>query len=425
MNRDDKIRQRLDARLSGIQAGENTAWKVLSLAQKEEKPMKKKASFALILTLALLLAGVALAASLNVFGLFKEDEHKGKQLEKLAQVATTYGETASIPAQETSEEAPKDDYQTLLAMVKNKAIDFTLEQAYADDKTLSISYTLKDAAPRVSYHEGEPTGSFEWLREIKDKRWTDEHMLNVEDKALNEQVKEHLNTPGSRYIVMNSTGLGDGARLTDGTDLPIRDSGLTRLPDGSVQGYMTCSIPDGVPGDKPLEVELIIGYGAMVVYQDEAGYKDAYVNDPADRGMKRLTFTIARNGQTTSQSGELSHKAATEAGSYSAKVQIFLSQVNAKGSVTLKASSAWVDSWHKVNAMMDDASGTANRIFDYVLYAGDKAYPNKDGAIAIKDNGDIVISLDFDAPDSDQNLTLRPIYRDDQTPLAQEAIQLK
>ncbi len=49
--------------------------------------MKKKASFALVLTLALLLAGVALAASLNVFGLFKEDEHKGKQLEKLAQVA--------------------------------------------------------------------------------------------------------------------------------------------------------------------------------------------------------------------------------------------------------------------------------------------------------------------------------------------------
>ncbi len=68
-------------------------------------------------------------------------------------------------------------------------------------------------------------------------------MLNVEDKALNEQVKEHLNKPGSRYIVMNSTGLGDGAS-PDGTDLPIKDSRLTRLPDGSIQGYMTCSIPD-------------------------------------------------------------------------------------------------------------------------------------------------------------------------------------
>ncbi len=45
--------------------------------------------------------------------------------------------------------------------------------------------------------------------------------------------------------------------------------------------------------------------------------------------------------------------------------------------------------------MMDDAAGTLNRIFDYVLYAGDKAYPNKDGAIAIKDNGDIVIGLEL------------------------------
>ncbi len=77
-------------------------------------------------------------------------------------------------------------------------------------------------------------------------------------------------------------------------------------------------------------MELIIGYGAMVVYQDGTGYKDAYVNDPADRGIKRLIFTIARNGKTTSKSGEMSHKAATEAGSYSARAQLFLSPVNAK-----------------------------------------------------------------------------------------------
>ena len=407
----DKIKKSLDARLSGIQAGPNTAWQVMRQAHQKEKPMKKKLTFALALTLALVLAGVALAASLNVFGLFKNDEAKGKQLEKLAEVASTYAQNTSIPPEAAPAEAPQDDYQKLMAQLKTKTIDFTLEQAYADDKTLSFSYTLKDAARKVSYHDGQPTGDFQWLDEKKG-RWFDVHMLNDDDPEVNRQAKEHLNQPGSHYLISQTIGLGDGATLTDGTDLAIQDSQLKILPDGSVQGYMTCHIPDSVPADKPLEVELIIGYTAFLIYQDDAGYKDAYVINPEDQGMKRLTFTIDRNGKTTSLTGSLTHQADSADGSYTAQAQLFLSPVNMKGTVTIKGSQTWIDSWRKANAMMDDATGVVDRIFDYVLYAGDTPYVNKHGGISLKENGDIVIGLDFDAPAPGQPLHLRPVYRE-------------
>lgn len=423
MNRDDKIKRSLDARLSGIREGAGTAWKVLAEAQKKEKPMKKKMTFALAFALALLLAGAALAASLNVFGLFKDDEVKGRQLSQLAQVAQTYDKAENIPAQgQPAAEAPQDDYQRLIAAQQSKTIDFTLNQAYADDKTLSLSYTLRGAGIKASYHEGTPSGDFTWDSEGKD-RWTDTHMISGEESALNQKIGEHLNRPGSHYLVMESASLGDGASLTDGTNLSIQDSQVKTLEDGTRQGYMTCRIPDGVPDDKPLEVELVIIYGATVVCQDESGYKTDFVANPADRGIKRLHFTIARNGKTISLSGQLTHQAETAEGSYTARAQLFLSPVNAAGTVTIKGSQAWVDSWHKANAMMDDAAATADRIVDYVLCAGDKEYSNRDGAIAIKDSGDILIILDFDAPQPGQPLRLRPLYREGGVPEEDIALQ--
>lgn len=422
MNRDDKIKRSLDARLSGIREGAGTAWKVLAEAQKKEKPMKKKMTFALAFALALLLAGVALAAGLDVFGLFKKDEVRGGQLSRLSEQARTYAQTTHIPARDAPAEAPQDDYQRLIALQQAREIGFTLEQAYADDQTLSFSYTLRGAGIKASYHEGMPSGDFTWDSEEKD-RWTDTHMISGEASSLNQKIGEHLNRPGSHYLVMESASLGDGASLTDGTNLPIQDSQVKTLEDGTRQGYMTCRIPDGVSADKPLEVELVIIYGATVVYQDESGYKTDFVANPADKGIKRLHFTIARNGKTVSLSGELTHQAETAEGSYTARAQVFLSPVNATGTVTIKGSQAWVDSWHKASAMMDGAADTADRIYDYVLYAGDREYPNHGGGISVQDSGDIVIALDFDAPQPGQPLRLRPLYREGGAP--EEDIALK
>lgn len=422
--RQDNIKRSLDARLSGIQAGQNTAWQVLLAAQQKEKPIKKKLSFALAATLALILAGVALAAGLDVFGLFKKDEVRGKQLEQLSEVAQTYAQTTTFPAQEEKtpeKEAPQDEYQRLIALQQAQTIEFTLQQAYANDKSISLSYTLKDAAHKVSYHEGVPSGNFEWLHE-DNGRWADTHMLNTDDAELNRKVATHLNQPGSHYIVTQSAGVGDGASLTDGTDLPIRDSQIKILEDGSVQGYMTCRIPDGVSADKPLEVELIIGYGSMVICQEETGHKTAIVSNPADKGMKRIHFTVARSGKTTSLSGALTHEANSPEDSYTAQAQVFLSPVNVIGAVTIKGSQVWVDSWQAAFEMQDGAT-TVDRIYDYVLYAGEQPYANRGGSISLANNGDIVIGLDFDAPASGQPLTLRPVYRDGEAP--GEAIPLQ
>ncbi len=420
MNRQDRIRHSLDARLSGIKASQNTARKVLAKAQEKEKPMKRKMTLALALTL-VLLVGVALAAGLNVFGLFKDDEQKGKQLAQLAEVAQTYAQTTSIPPQGQPEEPPQDDYQKLIAYQKTRLFDFTLEQAYADDRMLYMTYTLKGIEQRVDFHEGIPSGDFEWWREARGKRWQDERIFG--DAAQNQMISDHLNQTGSHYVTMDTAGLGDGATLSDGTILSIQDSKSIALDYESVQGFMACQIPEGVQQDQPLEVELVILYGTQVVYQDELGYKEAYVANPANRGIQRIRFTIQRNGTTTSQSGEIAYQAETEGGSYTARAQVFLSPVNVQGTVTITASQAWVDSWHVANATMDEGTGTVDRIFDYTLAAGDKTYPNKDGAISLNDNGDIVIGLNFDAPEGGQMLTLHPVYRDHEA--LEEAVILK
>lgn len=412
--RQDNIKRSLDARLSGIQAGQNTAWQVLLAAQQKEKPMKKKLSFALAATLALMLAGIALAAGLDVFGLFKKDEVRGKQLEQLSEVAQTYAQTTTFPAQEEKtpeKEAPQDEYQRLIALQQARTIEFTLQQAYADDKSISLSYTLKNPSQEVSFHKGASLDNIAWDQEDKGKRWTDDHLYDHENLVLSRQVADYLNKPDSSYIVIDTAGVGDGATLTDGTNLPIRYSGTKTLADGSTQGYMTCSIPDSVPADSPLDVELCVLYGAKVVYQDEEGYKWAYICNPADSGIKRIHFTIARSGKTTSLSGALIHEANSPEGSYTAQAQVFLSPVNVIGAVTIKGPQAWIDSW-QVAFRMQDGGTTVDRIYDYVLYAGEQPYANRGGSISLADNGDIVIGLDFDAPASGQPLTLRPVYRD-------------
>jgi len=90
--------------------------------------------------------------------------------------------------------------------------------------------------------------------------------------------------------------------------------------------------------------------------------------------------------------------------------------------VTIKGSQVWVDSWQAAFEMQDGAT-TVDRIYDYVLYAGEQPYANRGGSISLANNGDIVIGLDFDAPASGQPLTLRPVYRDGEAP--GEAIPLQ
>lgn len=424
MNRKDKIKQCLDARLSGIQESPDTLWKVLSRAQEKENPMKKKLSFALALVLALILLGAALAAGFDVFGLFKDDEVKGKQLSQLSEFAQTYAQTTTFPGQKPTQDAPQDDYQRLVSQLQAQEIEFTLQQAYADDKTLSLSYTLSQAAQQISFGDGMPAGAFDWSPGEEGKRWTDLYSLSFEDEAQNQRAADHLNQPGGKHMIVRNMGVGDGASLLDGTDLPIEDSQVKAMEDGSIQGYMTCQIPDSVPVNDPLEIDIMVSYSAMVVYQDGEGYQTAYVRNPADQGIKHISFVIARSGKTSSLSGSISYEADDPQGSYLAQAQVFTSPINLKGSVTIKGPEAWTASWQAAFQTQDGAANAINRIFDYVLYAGDRPYPNHDGGISLLDNGDIVIGLDFDTPGENKHLSLRPVYRDGQTP-QEESITLK
>lgn len=371
--------------------------------------MKKKMMISLALML-VLLTGIALAAGLNVFGLFKDDEHKGKQLAQVAEIAQTYAQSTNIPPQGQLEAPSQDDYHKLIDYQKTRSFDFTLEQAYADDKTLYISYTLSGAGTKVDFYEGIPSGAFEWWTEAEGMRWQDERSFG--DTTLNQMIADHLDQPGGHYVTMDTASLGDGATLADGTGLSIQDRRSMVFDDESLQGFMICDIPEGVQRDQVLDVELTILYGTHVVYQDEAGYKEAYVDNPENRGIQRIRFTIDRNGKTTSQSGELQHHAQTEQGSYNARALVFLSPVNVKGSVVLKASQSWVDAWRDANSLQEQTIGAVNRIFDYALVAGNKTYPNKDGGISINENGEIVMNLNYDVPEDDAIMMLHPIYLD-------------
>lgn len=370
---------------------------------KGERVMKRKVSLICAVILSLAVAGAAIAASLGVFGQLGEEtinEQSRERLQKLDAASETIGAAVSVSAPDAQEQPAESqtDYDRILARQYGRSFELTLEQAYCDGTKLYFSYTLKHSAPETETGEGKPSGFGKWEIENQGKRY--EEVWSHDDPTLDESIISWLDSHESGWYAYDSVGLGDGARLSDGTPLNIQDGEDQRLDETTIQGYQEVELPEGLEGDT-LEIELSVLYGTSVYYQDDTGVYWSHVAQPENRGILRIPFTVSLSGTTTSLSGEGSFE------EYSAKASLLVSDVDISGDVVIDCPDVWKE---HITDWVEGVSGT-EYVISYSLCTSDgQNLSNKDGSFWLNEEGKLVIHVRYDLPEGTEGLRLRPEY---------------
>lgn len=365
--------------------------------------MKKKVSLALVcaVILSLALAGAAIAAALGVFGQFgTNDKQRSERLQNLDAAADNVGVTVSVSSPEAQERPAETqtDYDRLLARQYERSFELTLEQTYCDGNKLYYSYTLKHSVPETEMGEGKPSGFEQWDVENPGQRY--DEVWGHDDPTLDESIISWLDGHESGWYAYDSVGLGDGARLSDGTPLNIQDGEGQRVDETTIRGYQEVELPDGLEGDT-LDIELSVLYGTSVYYQDGTGVYWAHVAQPENRGILRIPFTVSLNGTTTGLSGEAAFE------EYSAKASVLVSDVDISGSVVIDCPEVWKE---HITDWVEGISGT-EYIISYSLYTPDgQKLSNNNGSFWINEEGKLEIGVRYDRTESTEGLRLRPEY---------------
>lgn len=379
---EQKLRDALKACLSEADFPQERQWAVLRNVRKDGQIVKKKLSFAVICVMVLMLAlgGMALAASLGVFGMAgKTNPQSANRLALLDNEADTLDVAQTVQASGGADEnhPPQTLQEELLSRLYARQFELTVNQSYSDGHKLYYAYTLTTNEPLNWYTgEGAPAGIEEWYMQAQGTYAQNYTQYDEEDE---QRYAAFFADHSVGYIARETMALGDGADL-NGQPLNILDSGEIRVDACTLQGYQEVALPEGfTPKDGKAEIQLTVMYGASVTYQDEDQVYCAHITTPENRGILPLTFTVSVNGQTQSYAGYIS----TEA--YSASAALQVSDVDVSGQIVF--------------------DGTMPAL-DYALLADDVTYPNLDGAFVEKGNGQTVLYVRYDLPTSLNGLAL-------------------
>lgn len=365
------------------------------------KNMKKKFSLVLVCTvlMTMLFAGAALAAVLGVFGRMNASPYDAQKLAQLDKAAAVMDVTVPLeaPVPETASPA-LTVYDTILQRQQKRTFELTLKQTYYDGQKLYYSYTLKTNGAQSWRGEGVPDGVPEWLMEEPGKRYEDVWCNDIpgRDQAITGWLGSHE----SSWIAYENWSLGDGTQTTDGDVLYITGGDSELLDDCTLQGWQEMMLPSDLVGQKELNIELTVIYGASLYHQDETGIRWAHIAQTENRGILHIPFTISQNGQTMHLQGEAAFA------NYAAKAGLTQSDIEINGKVILKVPQAWTDSLTDRIENRNDG----DVILTYHLMAGDKMLRNHGGSLHVPMDGRLEIEVAFDLPESSGDLMLVPEY---------------
>ena len=355
----------------------------------------------------LLLAGVAIAATLGLFGYFRNDpmiEMSHQRLEYLDEVSVNVGQTQQVlwPAFDLSDIDLTTDYGKILAQQFASTFELTVDQVYCDGNKLYYSYRLYSPQRTFELLEGVPTGfeeAWDWIEEGKtlaDTYWTPGATPEETEKAA-VWFEEHERA----YAIETLFGIGDGAALDDGSErglsLMIFDSGMEEPDPYHEIGFQQVDLPeDYVPGDT-ISFFLHLNYRTSVVCQDENGVYRTSVANPENRGFIPVRFTAQVTGkpeefETTAQFDE-----------YTVHVKLAVSDVDISGTATFDAPQEWIDAF-EANYTRD-----ADSVWDYELVADGQRMRNVSGGFGYSRwTNQWQVEMRYDLPISTQSLTLIP-----------------
>ena len=372
VNWDKDIKQSLDENLSGLYISKREQAQMFNRIIQGEKPiMKRKVSAALVFAIVLILAmgGMALAAGLGLFGHFSTEpnNNNGNRLNRLEDNASTYEMTKQVSAPTPQAEIVDDTlYDKLLQEAYGHTFTLTLDQAYCDGHKLYYSYTLTCNKPQSrTFGEGEPTGNFDWY-------WVEEGKKAADCMYLEGEEADWFNQHEIAYMVNRWFGLGDGARMLDGTDLMIYDSA------------------------------------------------DESIDDYTVRGFTEVPFTVKVNTDAELHAGSITTD------DYSAQATLFISDVDVYGQVSYDAPE-WVKAWEEYDrkVMNDEQAEMPQVITEYKLIADGKEMKPIDGGFGIdRQTGKYIVHLRYDVPESHEMLSLIPLRGADEAENPDEEIYL-
>lgn len=359
------------------------------------------------LLITLLLAGVAIAATLGLFGYFRNDpmiEMSHQRLEYLDEVAVNVGQTQQViwPAMDLSRIDLTTDYGKILAQQFASTFELAVDQVYCDGNKLYYSYRLYSPQRTFELLEGVPTGfeeAWDWIEE--GKRLSDTYWTPGATEEEMAQAKAWFEEHERAYAVETLFGIGDGAALDDGSErgmsLNIFDSGMEE-PDAYHEiGFQQVDLPeDYVPGDT-ISFFLHLNYRTSVVCQDENGVYRTSVANPENRGFIPVRFTAQVTGkpeefETTAQFDE-----------YTVHVKLAVSDVDISGTATFDAPQEWIDAFEA------NYTRGADSVWDYELVADGQRMRNVSGGYGYSRwTNQWQVEMRYDLPQSTQNLTLVP-----------------
>lgn len=383
-----KLQEALKTCLSETDFPQERQWAVLRAVRKDEQDVKKKLSVALICVIVLMLAlgGMALAASLGVFGMAgKTNQQSARRLALLEEEADTLNTAQNVQAPSAPEEThqPQNLYEELLSGLYARRFELTVNQSYSDGRKLYYAYTLTTNEPlQWVTGDGAPEGIQEWYMQAEGAYVQN---FSQNDEADERRFAAFFSDHPVGYIARETMALGDGAYLA-GQALNILDSGEAWVDECTLQGYQEVLLPEGfAPEDGNARIELTVMYGAAVTYQDEANVYCAHITTPENRGILPITFTVPVNGSSKTCTGQVS------TATYSAVATIRLSDVDVSGQIVFEG---------EMPALA------------YDLLADGTLFPDLDGGIEEKPNGQTVMYVRYDLPQSINELSLVPVGTD-------------
>ena len=398
-----KLRDALKACLSESDFPPERQQAVLRAVRKDEKVVKRKMSVALVFAIVMVLAigGAAIAAGLGVFGQSVNDqqnEQSAARLEKLEDASVTVNDTQAVQAPSAPDAIaqPQTVRDTMLANLYERRFNLTLNQSYYDGHKLYYSYTLTTNMPLAWYEgEGLPSGFDSW--DMQEEGKYIEHYSNANEDTQRSIVTFFAGHPVG-YVGKESMSVGDGAAM-NGKPLIILDSGETAIDDYTIQGYQEVEMPEGFTPDGDIEIELSILYGVSVYYQDENNVYWTHVATPENRGIFRLPFMVTLNGKAEMITGTVATS------TYSATAAVTISDVDISGEVVFDA-----PEWAAAFAANTDGEHPMSMpyINSYTLVADGVEYRNLDGAYGVNADGQFVVRIRYDLPESRNSMTLRP-----------------
>ena len=358
------------------------------------------------LMITLLLAGVAIAATLGLFGYFTNDpmiEMSHQRLEYLDEVAVNVGQTQQViaPAFDLSQIDLTTDYGKILSQQFARSFELTVDQVYCDGNKLYYSYRISEPQRTFELYEGVPTGFDSWDWEEPGKKVADTFWMPGATEEETARAQEWFETHERAFAIETLFGIGDGAALDDGSErgrsLNIFDSSMEEPDPYHEIGFQQVDLPeDYVPGDT-ISFILHVSYYTSVVCQDENGMYRTTISNPENRGFMPVHFTA----KVTGKPEEFETTATFD--DYTVHVKLAISDVDISGMAYFDAPQEWIDAFDA------NDSDAADSVCNYELIADGQRMRNVSGGWGYSLwSNQWEVDFRYDLPMSTNSLTLIP-----------------